>query len=61
MATPTPSLETPCQCRLLLEPDARAAAVLFDELNSSLFQSLLHRVDRRARHVASGFFKIDDR
>jgi len=32
-----------------LKPDARSSTILFDELNSGLFQSLLHRVDGRTR------------
>jgi hypothetical protein len=43
------------------QPHSGAPAVPPDELNSGLFQSLLHRMDGRPRDIAAGFFKIDDR
>jgi hypothetical protein len=42
------------------QPHPGSATVLCDELNPSLFQSLLHRVHGGTRDVAPRFFKIDD-
>src|SRR5258705_8755987 len=48
-------------CSSLTEPHPGSPTVLCDELNSCLFQSLLHRVDGGTRDVAARFFKINNR
>jgi hypothetical protein len=46
---------------LWLKPNSNSPTILCNELNSSLFQSLLHCVDGSARNIAARFFKVDNR